>query len=782
MSKLDEVLLRAISEHQRRSAARTGPGSAESAESADESDTVQLFVEFTGPVDGLTPLGFHAQSVQPVPRHGLTVAAGWMPVESLPRLQDAEQVIRATGARPVSPQLDHSRDDSKVTAVRAANSTLTGAGVLVGIIDSGIDLYHPTLRNTDGTSRILTVWDMRHQPRNGESEPRRLNSGVRLPGVEYRKSRDPILHAKNPSTGGVPHPQTVDPTSHGTHVAGIAAGNGRGSPAGTDYTGMAPEADLVVVCLPDEPKDVHVANAFKYIWREAQDLNLPSVINMSLGRPAASDDENPTPWEKAISAGVEESAKKSDTGIRPPPRAVVVAAGNEGMKSAVFALDSKNPTKAFTFRVQPGFAVEIELTGPFTQLRRVEVTGPSRTGSKDVDISQKVGSDTWTIDGTSVFVQYVHPTVTLFLTHDSDATPTGGTWSVSLSLKSNFQEGSAGDFTARYAQGPGRFENHISGKRTIVIPARISEVITVGAYHSRDHTIRRSERVVTMSSRGPVDGSNPSKPDLVAPGADIMSALYHPPADTQGPLWGRKSGTSMAAPHVAGVVALLLQRHPTATFIQVRDALRNSARRPTDSSGQDVTTFESDDWGKGILDAQDALAKLENNIFNPPPPSATTASSARSLPSAARTGETSDRTTPEDLRTLWAALATAADHRAGRPSLARWAARISRHLAELERLLTHQPTLAAHWHQADGPALLRWLTHTLTGSPDHPEPPDPAVLTEHLDALLTELEHVGSPRLRRDATRCRHELATTPPTTLTATLTAHPPHTAGQHR
>ncbi|MBM6406013.1 S8 family serine peptidase [Phycicoccus sp. CSK15P-2] len=772
MSKLDEVLLRAISEHQRRSAARTGPGSgsgsgsAETAKTAtDEPATVELFVEFTGSVDGLTTLGFHPQSVRPVPQHGLTVAAGWMPVEALPRLQGADQVIRATGARPVSPQLDQSLGEVNADRLHMRNPALRGAGVVIGIIDEGIDLYHPTFRNPDGTSRMLAVWDMRNPPRPGESPPAKFEGGEDLIGVEYRKDRDGVLAAP---PYRAPFPLTDDPNNHGTHVAGIAAGNGRGSPAGTDYTGMAPEADLVVVCVGRSPKDVTWTNAFEYILREAKERSRPVVINLSMGRRVEIGERGgPNTLEKWISAALNKGG-----------RAVVVAAGKMGLGRAKARPGDRDEGELARvgFSANAGARLQLEFEGDLDSLRGIRIEGPGGKPTDNLSVEGYVTHDV-KVDNTDVHVDRFDPILTIVLKTTSTTTPSPGNWAVTFEV----EPGRIADIDGWYVAGHGAFIDHFHEKETVMVPARIDDVIAVGNCNLRRP--HQSEIVVDQSSRGPVPGSQNGKPDLVAPGIDIMASVFKGRTLAERPLWGRKSGTSMAAPHVAGVVALLLQEHSTANHVQLGNWLRAAARPPRESNGRSLPGFDRYEWGHGILDAASAMARLRRDLRTP---SGTTSTAQRgSLRTPAGTGEQSEateRTTPGDLRTLWAALATAADHRAGRPSLARWAARISRHLAELERLLTHQPTLASHWHQADGPALLRWLTHTLTGGPDHPEPPDPATLTEHLDALLTELEHVGSPRLRRDATRCRHELATIPPTTLTVTLTTHPPHTAGQHR
>ena len=151
---------------------------------------------------------------------------------------------------------------------------LTGRGVIVAVIDSGIDYTHPDFRNEDGSSRILYLWDqtIAGNPPRGFRE-----------GTEYTQSE---LNAALSQ----PDPYTVVPSrdwnGHGTAVAGIAAGNGRAS-SGRN-TGTAPEASLLVVKVGRGGADsfaltTELMRAVKYTVDKARELKLPAAVNLSFG-------------------------------------------------------------------------------------------------------------------------------------------------------------------------------------------------------------------------------------------------------------------------------------------------------------------------------------------------------------------------------------------------------------------------------------------------------------------------------------------------------------------
>ena len=156
---------------------------------------------------------------------------------------------------------------------------LLGKGVLLGIVDSGIDYENPDFRNADGTTRIAALWDQTVEtglPPAGynvgtEFTSQQINAALQTAGHEERFRLVP----------------SRDISGHGTAVAGIAAGNGRGSQGGR-YRGVAPEAELLIVKMgiPGEygfPRTTQLMRGVDYIIRKAEELKKPVAVNISFG-------------------------------------------------------------------------------------------------------------------------------------------------------------------------------------------------------------------------------------------------------------------------------------------------------------------------------------------------------------------------------------------------------------------------------------------------------------------------------------------------------------------
>lgn len=150
---------------------------------------------------------------------------------------------------------------------------LTGRGVLVGIADSGIDVFHPAFRNPDGTTRIAALWDQ-------------------MEGREYTKEEINVFLEE--SSGGPVPSAFRDLSGHGTAVAGIAAGS-RVSERDLIAEGYAPEAELVVVRLAqsgtdDYVKTTQLMQAVDYLVKKAVEFGKPMAINLSIGNNYGSHD------------------------------------------------------------------------------------------------------------------------------------------------------------------------------------------------------------------------------------------------------------------------------------------------------------------------------------------------------------------------------------------------------------------------------------------------------------------------------------------------------------
>jgi len=203
--------------------------------------------------------------------------------------------------------------------VHAANvrkeTATSGQGVVVGIVDTGVDLAHADLQTADHKTRVAWLLDVSRSPEGLHAD---LESAYGCDGADtacavFAASDLDALLANN---GNPP----TDDFGHGTHVASLAAGNGLSSMV-PRYIGMAPEATYVVARVAQANgniEDADVLRAVKFVFDRAADLGMPAVVNLSLGSDFGGHDGS-SALESELSAMI---------GPDFPGRAIVVAAGN----------------------------------------------------------------------------------------------------------------------------------------------------------------------------------------------------------------------------------------------------------------------------------------------------------------------------------------------------------------------------------------------------------------------------------------------------------------------
>jgi len=543
-------------------------------------------------------------------------------------LDKAEAVAELRGlsyleaAKRARPRLDVSVPE--IGADRASSEYgAIGTGVIVGVIDTGIDVLHPDFIRPDGTSRVLFVWDQN------------ANTGTPPVGFGYGReytAADIAAALKTPYAR--PRDGSPEGPGHGTHVCGIAAGNGR---ATGRYKGVAPDADLIVVAADFE----HSLDANRYILRKAEELKRPVVINLSWGSHYGPHD----------GTDLEAAGLNALVGPGKPGRAITVAAGNEG-EDRIHASGkvAVGASAAFSAYTPLGTSlVEIDIWHDSTDTFSTSVGYRSSAGTNTTVTSAATGTvrrksiTSGTFAGAVVTIDcseapYANNPSLSHVMVDIDLSQTdyGGRpnlpWVITLQRTSGT---GTGQFHAWLSSEDGQYFmqklGEVAGDSEISITdqACAANLISVGSYVTRTRWTNVDGRLVDLgvpgypsgsisyfSSRGPTrDGRR--KPDLVAPGEWIASALsgdaevtYSDRATVadDGMHWYMQ-GTSMSSPHVAGVIALMFQINPKLDAAEVQSILQDTARRISD---QEWTP----DGGAGKINALAALADPRVSIPN----------------------------------------------------------------------------------------------------------------------------------------------------------------------
>lgn len=435
---------------------------------------------------------------------------------------------------------------SCITTLQTRAPELTGAGTLVGIIDSGIDYAHPDFRTSTGSSRILALWD---QTIPSGSVVNTLDSSVTLsPPNGYTLgtlfTKDIIDAALN--MNDVQKQYDVCPSrdisGHGTHVTGIAAGNGRASNG--VYRGIAYEADLLIVKLgvpgPNSfPSTSLLMMGIDFCVRESLRRNQPMALNLSFGNTYGS--HSGSSLLETYLDSVSELGRIS----------IVVGSGNEGASSGhIGGSLSETQVENIEFSISDYSSnLNIQLWKNYWDEFTISLIPPVGNA---VTLPATPGSWRYSFGETDVYTYNGEPTpYTPFQEIYLDFIPadtylTSGIWTLRL-IPQNIRNGIWDMWLPSSAiRNEATAFLRPSPETTLTIPSTSARVITVGAYDSRQNT------VAAFSGRGFTWNNQLIKPDLIAPGVDIISCA---------PRGGYESrtGTSMATPFVTGTASLLLQ-------------------------------------------------------------------------------------------------------------------------------------------------------------------------------------------------------------------------------
>lgn len=537
------------------------------------------------------------------------VVTGVIDVKDLEKLGAIAEIERVESARTVHPELDLAVPESRASLVHAGPPGRRGAGVVVGIVDTGCDFTHACFRKADGTSRILAIWDQGLTAQAGESSPAGFGYGV-----EYTQAQINAALASAAPFNAVRH---RDPGLHGTHVTGIAAGDGsvagNAAPGGTEdpagtYIGVAPEADIIVVAARSNGTEglgssANTLDGVNYIFQRAQDFDRPCVINMSLG-----DNLGPHDGTSLLERGI-------DNLLGGQGRAFVKSAGNAG-SVRIHAQGNLGTGVTQDVRFLQGagdtLANQIDLWYDGADTFRVSIVDPTGAVQGPVIVGSATtltfpGGNTVRVDhrGNDPF----NSDKRIFMTfrQGSASSIRSGTWAIQLFGVSS---PSGGRFDAWVQRGndviPEFISPHESNAMTISTPGTAREVITAANYSARGFS---AGTLASSSSRGPTrDGR--AAPTVASPGTSVRSASAE---NSGGDPYQTMSGTSMSAPHVTGAIALMFQKNRYRTQAQIKECIENSARTDAQTGPTPNTA-----WGHGKLDVKAAVDCVPSPFLPPP--------------------------------------------------------------------------------------------------------------------------------------------------------------------
>ena len=464
---------------------------------------------------------------------------------------------------------------------------LRGRGVLIGIIDTGVDYTNPVFQYADNTTRIISIWD---QTIVSDNPPEGMVYGTEYTNEQINEalqSDDPLSIV--PST---------DDVGHGTMVAGIAGGN---DAPDSDFFGVAPDVEFVVVKLKQAkqylrdffyiPRDAvcfqetDIFRGVEYLYEKAISLNRPMIICIAVGSSQGAHD----------GMGTLSTYLSGIAGL--PGMGVIVAAGNEGNGRRHYSGIINTVTGYDTVELNVGeneAGFTMELWGSSPDIYSIDILSPS--GEYIPRIS--AGRDehrviTFIFEATIIYVDYQmvesQSGEQLILVRFEN--PSVGIWRFNVYERDGLNRGFNIWLPMEKFISENTYFIRSSAYTTILTLGNAIIPLTVTAYNDGDDSLYlNSSRGFTRTER--------VKPEVAAPGVDVIGPT----------LDGRFlpfTGTSVSAAHTAGIAALIFEwgivrEHlPAMSTIEMKNLIIRGARRDVDIE------YPNRDWGYGIL-----------NIFN----------------------------------------------------------------------------------------------------------------------------------------------------------------------
>ncbi|NLJ95804.1 MAG: S8 family peptidase [Clostridiales bacterium] len=429
-------------------------------------------------------------------------------------------------------EVNEGRAASCINPLQTPTFNLFGQGVLIAIIDSGIDYSHPDFRYEDGTTRIEALWD--------QTIPGNPPEGFDIGTLYTREQINEALQTPMPQRLDIV--PSTDLSGHGTHVAGIAAGNGRASNG--RFRGVAPSSELLIVKLGESigdsfPRTTQLMEAIEFVVRYSLALGKPLAINISFGNNYGSHT-----GRSILENYIDDISSMGRTSI-------AIGTGNEGAEgNHAGGILQMGSIEQVDFTVgQFEFSLNLQIWKNYYDHFDITIVAPN--GVRVGPIPTILGTQQFRIAQTDVFLYYGEPTPyngqqEIYI----EFIPTNnyvnsGVWRIELVPRQIV----VGNYDMWLPSGgvksPATRFLLSSEYTTLTIPSTALRAIAVGAYNAY------TDSLAPFSGRGFTRDSR-VKPEIVAPGVDITSS-------SPGGGYTTRSGTSMATPFVTGSAALLME-------------------------------------------------------------------------------------------------------------------------------------------------------------------------------------------------------------------------------
>lgn len=498
----------------------------------------------------------------------------YIPVNKLRELASSPQIQYMELPKSLyESDLESNRESCVLQASSQYN--VTGKGVIIGFIDSGIDYTHPAFMDADGNTRIEYIYDLSNN--DAVYDKSQINMAI--------KSDDPFSI--------VPE---QDLTGHGTHVVGDACAGGR-VPA--KYRGAAPEASIIMVKggRGNWVLSSQIMKGLKFLLDKSKELDMPLVINISLStNNGAHNGSSLLEQYISIVANLERVT-------------IVVAAGNEG--------DAGHHTGASFQKIQsePFNVADDERTIVMNIYKSIlpdislNIIAPTGQQSRSIIISQgyfsgNIGNNRYDIYISGPKPFELESEIQIIISAVSSNYLVSGTWNIEIDVLNDYEGVYSIWLPISEGLNPKTKFLNPNLLNTLGIPATVTNIIAVGSYDARTGTLS------TYSGRGAERASlQLIRPDLVAPGEQVMGPL-------PGGGYDNKTGTSMAAPQVAGICALfsewgiVKENDPYLFGQRLKYYLIKGAKRTrTDIS------YPNPSWGYGTVCAGESFSILQDDIY-----------------------------------------------------------------------------------------------------------------------------------------------------------------------